>query len=311
MAQKQVIVVAGFHRSGTSAFTRVISLAGAHISERQIETNDFNEKGYWESSELVRIQDDALVDAKRDWDDLRAIPPSWVEGPEGQRHIKRLQSFLLNETAGHDITVIKDPRIGMLMSLWQRALENTDIEALYVIPVRDPIAVARSLQRRNGFSAEKSLWLWLNHNLAVERQTRGQKRVFVDYMTLLDNPLITLEKIWEVLDLSAPKIDENTRKSIVDFVTPALNHSDAGPQIALPEAITTAFEALKAAYNSNGSNLVASFDTISDAQTWPCSLLEDQGKNFDTREGTRNSTTTENSNDVINSLHREINELRY
>lgn len=283
MAKKQVIIVAGFHRSGTSAFTRAISLAGAHVSDHQLTTNSFNEKGYWEPVRLVQIQDEALSEADRDWDDLRPVPMAWMESPTGQHYVERLQNFMLDETADHDLIVTKDPRIGMLMPLWQHALGNAGIEALYVIPVRPPRAVVRSLQRRNGFSAEKSLWLWLNHNLAVERQTRGKKRVFVDYTDLLDSTLSTLETIWQGLGLGAPEIDDAARDAIADFITPSLNHSDDGEHVPLPAAITTAFDALKTACGSDGADLATTFDALASAQAWPRALLETLGEDVTVR----------------------------
>lgn len=283
MTQQQLIIVAGFHRSGTSAFTRAISLTGTHVSNNNLDTDDFNKKGYWESIDLVRMQDDALAESQRSWDDLRFVPTGWVDSPTGQRYKERLKDFLVEECADHAKTVIKDPRIGMMMNLWQRALADAGMEVLYVVPVRDPLAVMSSLARRNGFTDEKTLWLWLNHYLAIERHTRGEKRVFIDYTALLENPLSTLESIWDGLGQVAPKLDDDARNAITDFITPSLNHASNEEEVILPEAVTVAFNALKGACGGNGGNLATTFDALFDTQAWPRSLLTTLGEDVEAR----------------------------
>ncbi|MEY4950799.1 MAG: hypothetical protein RL698_3010, partial [Pseudomonadota bacterium] len=56
---RRAIVVAGMHRSGTSAFARCVNLLGAGIGERLIPTNWGNERGFWEDEEVIAA-DDAL-----------------------------------------------------------------------------------------------------------------------------------------------------------------------------------------------------------------------------------------------------------
>ncbi|MFM8411633.1 MAG: sulfotransferase family protein, partial [Alphaproteobacteria bacterium] len=58
-ARRRAIVVAGMHRSGTSAFVRCVNLLGAGIGEKLIPANWGNERGFWEDEEVVAA-DDAL-----------------------------------------------------------------------------------------------------------------------------------------------------------------------------------------------------------------------------------------------------------
>src|SRR3954468_10001271 len=63
------VLVVGMHRSGTSATTRVLNLAGLPLAD----TDDLwlelpgNETGYWESSSLSRFNEGLLQRAGGSW----------------------------------------------------------------------------------------------------------------------------------------------------------------------------------------------------------------------------------------------------
>ena len=67
------------HRSGTSAFTRVFSLAGADLPGNLLEVRPDNERGYWESADLLQIHDRLLAALGRSWDDVRPLPSGWLD----------------------------------------------------------------------------------------------------------------------------------------------------------------------------------------------------------------------------------------
>ena len=60
--QRRVILILGMHRSGTSALTRVLNLAGMHLATGLSDPNNFNDTGYWESLEIQKLNDRLLVE---------------------------------------------------------------------------------------------------------------------------------------------------------------------------------------------------------------------------------------------------------
>ena len=61
-SSRQAILVAGMHRSGTSALTRVLSLLGADLPENLAPAlPDNNETGFWESVDLMKLHDKMLM----------------------------------------------------------------------------------------------------------------------------------------------------------------------------------------------------------------------------------------------------------
>jgi hypothetical protein len=100
------------------------------------------------------------------------------------------------------------------------------LEDRYLIVVRNPISVARSLEVRNGFPHEKSHLLWLLHVVPSLLLTQGKQRCIVDYDRLMESPAATLKHISVALALATdgapPAALEEFEK---EFVSEALRHT--------------------------------------------------------------------------------------
>ena len=73
------------------------------------------------------------------------------------------------------------------MPAWLQVLAELQYTTVAIMPVRNPLEVAQSLERRNGFPIAKSLLLWLRHVLDAEAATRQVPRALIDYDRLLDD----------------------------------------------------------------------------------------------------------------------------
>src|ERR1019366_3631598 len=69
------ILVLGMHRSGTSAFARVMSLLGAALPRDLNTGTNRNAVDYWEPLPLVECHDELLWAAGSRWCDWRAFRP--------------------------------------------------------------------------------------------------------------------------------------------------------------------------------------------------------------------------------------------
>ena len=94
--------------------------------------------------------------------------------------------------------MLKDPSISRIVQLYGDILSSMDVDARYVLCLRDPIDVTASLARRNGMSAGSSALLWLRHVLDAERTTRDKTRSLVAYEALLDDWRRVAERIARV-----------------------------------------------------------------------------------------------------------------
>jgi glycosyltransferase involved in cell wall biosynthesis len=183
---RRAIIVLGMHRSGTSALTRVISLLGADLPNGLVQGPD-NEAGFWESAKLAAIHDEILSSAGSSWDDWRAFDQNWYASSQAPIFKARVLELLQKDFASSRLFVVKDPRICRLWPFWRDVLEELGAKPAVAIPIRNPVEVAASLERRNGLAPARGYLLWLRHVIDAEQATRGLPRAIVTYSALLDD----------------------------------------------------------------------------------------------------------------------------
>jgi hypothetical protein len=198
------LIVAGMHRSGTSAITRVLSLLGADLPKNLVPANAANVTGYWEPERLMRRHNQLLAELGGDWDDWRPLDLDGLS-EKSRRQIKDdIVGILAAEYQSAALFVLKDPRICRFLPLYAEMLQESAVGPRYVLPVRNPISVAGSLAAREGFSLEFSMMLWLRHVLDAEAATRGEKRVIVEFEAFIADWRAAVGDIGRRLDLAWP-----------------------------------------------------------------------------------------------------------
>ncbi|SDR52236.1 hypothetical protein SAMN05443245_7138 [Paraburkholderia fungorum] len=200
--ESTLIVVLGMHRGGTSAITRAMETMGADFGANLGQpVAGENDKGFFEDLDIHRINVELLHAAGSSWDalapvDLDRIAPAMLDV------FRERATSVLIEKCRTKIFALKDPRISRLLPFWMPVFERSGLRIFYVIAIRNPISVARSLKRRDRFSLEKSCRLWLAHMAPAIRATDGRRRVFVDYDTLIDAPVAELTRVSKCLGLA-------------------------------------------------------------------------------------------------------------
>jgi hypothetical protein len=218
-------LVLGMHRSGTSAMTQLLALAGARLPENVMPGDEHNAKGYFEPWRVALFNDRRLRLGGRAWDDVFAFPYRPLE-PAGERAWADEAANLFRAEYGRvRYPLLKDPRVTVMLPLWRQALDRLGVGARCVIPVRHPLAVAGSLARRDGFPVEKSLLVWTAYMLAAEAYTRDLPRVFVDYDSLLADWRTQVGRIEAAHGAPLPRLDAKAAKQIDSFLTPELRHN--------------------------------------------------------------------------------------
>ena len=225
MNSAAALVVLGMHRSGTSAITGALRLCGAWTGDETELTapNAENPHGFWERRDVRRICDRLLHTAEADWwkvasFDLSTIPHTILT--EQRNEFARVVSALDEREAW----VIKEPRLCLLLPVLRDHIANPFCIHIF----RNPLEVARSLQRRNGFGIAAGIALWEAYNRHALRVARDLPRVLVSHESLMRHPVETLDGLLRQLDrlgvshLTQPDADELKR-----FISPSLYRSRA------------------------------------------------------------------------------------
>ena len=198
---KTCLLVLGMHRSGTSAITGALEKIGVTLPQDLMRPHSDNPKGYFESEEVMRINDNLLGDLNSNWDDTRFsvfMNQSMID-----KHSECVKSFIEKEFAYSKIFMLKDPRMCITFPLWERALKDLGINIKVVFPYRNPFEVSRSLKSRNDFSMEKSILLWVKHVLYAEKYSRPYPRYFLDFNSLLTHTAEEMEKVARFVGIKA------------------------------------------------------------------------------------------------------------
>lgn len=224
---RRALVVAGMHRSGTSAMARLLSLSGATLPERVMAPAPDNPAGFWEPWEMVALNDRILAAFDSSWDDVFTLRVADHAAALKSTFLNEAKAFVAANYGAANLPVMKDPRSSVLAPFWREALTDIGITPVYVIMVRNPLAVAHSLFKRNRFSTQKSVLLWTSYMLAVERDTRGCDRLFVDYDAMLDNWRATLVAVESALGQALPRSADEAASDIDGFLNRSHRHHEA------------------------------------------------------------------------------------
>ncbi len=229
----KAIIIAGMHRSGTSALSRTLNLVGCDMPNTPMGgDNRGNERGHWESQRIFELNNEILASAGSSWDDWEPINSSWYASPLHPQYFDEAREVLAAEFGPSRLFVVKDPRFCRLMDLWIKVIESCDATPLVVMPIRNPRDVAASLKRRDDIDPSIGHLLWLRHVLDAEAGSRRCQRVTVRFDQLLNDWRNLVTRIGEALEVSWPRISSATDLEVADFLTPDLRHH-ADPRDAI------------------------------------------------------------------------------
>lgn len=235
---RRAILVLGMHRSGTSAVTRLIGLAGATPPRDLMPPNDDNPQGYWESRKIAKFNNRLLESAGTSWNDDATISQLWFSGLDRQADRAEATSILAEEFVGASFLVCKDPRLSRLLPFWREVFTEAGIEQHALLVTRDPIEVARSLAARANVpqfrqaaipATSRSLLLWLRYVLDAERHSRDMSRSFVAYADVIADWRQALAPLFTSDWLSPPSL--GIAGEIDAFLDPGLRRQQSNDEL--------------------------------------------------------------------------------
>jgi len=223
--KNKLIVVLGMHRSGTSAVTRGLKVLGVELGDNFIPPAADNEKGFWEDLDLNKLNIELLQFLSQDWHTLISIPRDELKSEKLAAFRLRAIELLNEKTKLINAFGMKDPRMAKLLPFWQEVFDHCQFEVDYVIAIRNPLSVAKSLATRNKIAEEKSHYLWLTHVLANILDTAGSPKILVDYDRLMDDPSVEILRIAQALGLEDGIDPDELQKFKREFLEERLRHT--------------------------------------------------------------------------------------
>ena len=231
------LVVLGMHRSGTSALTGALGALGFNTPQPG-ERMDWPESNseHWESVSLTVYNDHLLSKLGGSWEAPPDLPSKW----ETDDALSELGSPLPILNAAYPEPgpcVWKDPRLCLLLPFWRTFLPNP-IAAVLVW--RSPLAVARSLQKRDGMHLADGIALWERYNRAALGNLVGLNTFVCSYESVVRDPTTAMNTIadWlsalpQLSDMAEQWHREQSADSIVQVN--GAKEQDAGSELLLSQ----------------------------------------------------------------------------
>jgi hypothetical protein len=235
------ILIAGFHRSGTSSMARLMHAAGLYLGEDLIGAVPYNPYGHYEDRSVVRLHDEILRENGLNWqvaqDFVPMISPArWQE----------MEQIVERRRRSHRLWGFKDPRLSLFVASWKHLMR----ECKLLISFRHPADCCYSLSRRHAlelFQAQgpadthsaffdtpdlaPRMWLVYNRALLAFAARYPDDVLAVDFGSLLLGlPLTRLAR----MSFRAPLTEVSTFSALDPLATQRRDHPQplADPELA-------------------------------------------------------------------------------
>jgi hypothetical protein len=204
------LIMAGFHRSGTSATALYLQACGLFVGHDLVAASSSNPLGHAEDSEIRKFHDRVLMHNGRTWIVSEPFIPRL-----SPRHWRELRDLVQARLMRPDAWGFKDPRVCLFLPVWRHVLPEAKVLIIY----RNPRDCVRSLNHRHAnellaglgdcathrrFFAEPDLALrmWLLHNRRLVEFATAHPRdtLVVGFRTFLAGfPLVEcLNEKWDL-----------------------------------------------------------------------------------------------------------------
>ncbi len=170
------LIVAGFHRSGTSLVCQLLHRAGLFLGYDLLGAAFSNPHGHFEDTEIMNLHEQILADNGQTWLVSERFLPVITES-----HWRKMEQIIQRRNAEYSLWGFKDPRVCPFMMIWKHLLPNAKTLLVYrhfsdtayslgrrqsVELLSDPTGPAR-LYRRFWEEPDLALRMWLTHNEAL------------------------------------------------------------------------------------------------------------------------------------------------
>lgn len=252
LSKKEIIIVLGVQRSGTSAITKALSVLDTDLGNSFIDKHDIvNSTGFWEDSDIYDLNKNILRYLGIEWSSLRDVNIDDFSNNELDNFATQAFDILSSKIKSDTPFVLKEPRITKLLPFWFYVFDKYNFSCKYVISLRKPNDVISSFSRLNGVMVSElestpdyvSL-LWVSYLLMTLDVIENEKYIIVNYDDLLTNPKEVIFTISEKLDI--PYDNNKLDVFCEEFLNKNLNHSTKmNYQISISDELYTALNKIK------------------------------------------------------------------
>lgn len=190
---RDIIVVIGSGRSGTSLTMQILQKLGMTLSSELLGELESNPLGHQEDAEIYFTH--LALMKEFDLEHNLMLPKAFLQDARAF-HAKEQLKHIVQKNIEKSQTIwgVKDPRISLFFPLWIQIFQELKLNPKYILCVRNPSHVVASAQNHYKWHEGYAELFWLVRNLYAIYYTRAN--VFVaHYEDWLSKPLEIAENI--------------------------------------------------------------------------------------------------------------------
>lgn len=220
-ARSRAIVILGMHRSGTSAITRGVAALGVFLGNDFLDAQPENPTGYWEDKGIVDLNERVLKRLGLAWDAVAPVGLALLESKAIRKLRSAAAAYIRRAFRRNALWGFKDPRTIRILPFWLDVFAACAVDDAYLLVIRNPMSVAKSLFARQQMPLDTALHLWLAYSIPFFDRTAGKAMIVVDYDRFMMEPRAELERIARGLAISSD--EKNLAREIDRFTNEFLD----------------------------------------------------------------------------------------
>ena len=212
----KLVLVLGMHRSGTSTLTGVLHRMGLPIGDNLMKPSKDNPKGYYENMDFYKVNEQILENCNSKWYDVDNVFNDDILLTDLNRDVLR---DVILKYEGYDTFGVKDPRVCVLLPLYEQVCKELDIDIVYISNRRDDSSIIKSISKRDGHNEKRISKLIEQHRMRIHKK---------DYEMVYEDLINHTEEEVRKLSDKFPFLHTGRMDDILQFVDPTLNRNKRG-----------------------------------------------------------------------------------
>ncbi len=195
------LIILGMHRSGTSSVAGYFQQAGWFFGpdHQSFDLHATNQKGFFERRDVVCLNDRLLDSYGASWITPERFPRNPDSPVDFLRHPEHtLAVSMLDAMRSHGPYFLKDPRMCVTLPFWLPLFRRP----FFLLVVRHPLNVARSLAARRDCGLAAGFALWERYTRDMFRFTKGKPRAVVHFEQIMADPANVMAAIHQQIDVA-------------------------------------------------------------------------------------------------------------
>jgi hypothetical protein len=230
---KTAFLILGAQRSGTSVISHSLSKFGVDFGDRKRFIQGGHNPIFFELAWVNDINNQIVSCLGHQYIDF-FLP---IEADFGSKDLVAIEQQLqaqLNQEWPHSHTIgLKDPRLSLTFSVWQRVLAEMEYTLQVILAFRSPAGFLASNKKLfhnwAGWDEARHLNFWLQFNLAAIYFTRHYPTYWLNYDNLMAQPQTELTALSHFFGLDAAAI-----AAAISVINPAQYHHAALESTGFP-----------------------------------------------------------------------------